>query len=442
MLMKRFTSCRNISNCRSLLAVACLGASLTASAQEINILENLTDAEGTMYIPISQAISSNYKYVAGPAMNIMEGSYGMFVMDLESGNYVVEPAVDYYGADIRAVTDDGVAIGYNGPGLTFAIDGTTKELTTPNPGTTYGRDVTDDGKLIVGCYTDETGYNSHACIWKDGEYEPLPEPTDEEAGLEVNGTSAYYVSGDGSIIVGYVVDNFSTNPVVLWRLQDDGSYKLDLLYKDYFQSSPEDSEHQYWLFAPSGISRNGKYLALNVGRIDTEERMARYNLETGELEEFIADGNGDIPAGNTTTSSAIADDGTIVGWMLTGEWMMQVRSGAIWRNGETQVDLLANLYPEIPEIAGYDTVGFTTVCDITPNGKYLTGFAMNENYYYESFVINLSDDPTGINEVANATDDAAETARYTIDGKRITAPVKGLNIIKKADGSVVKVMVK
>ena len=103
--MKRFTSCRNISNCRSLLAVACLGASLTASAQEINILENLTDAEGTMYMPISQAISSNYKYVAGPAMDIMEGSYGMFVMDLESGNYVVEPAVDYYGADIRAVQE-------------------------------------------------------------------------------------------------------------------------------------------------------------------------------------------------------------------------------------------------------------------------------------------------------------------------------------------------
>ena len=35
-----------------------------------------------------------------------------------------------------------------------------------------------------------------------------------------------------------------------------------------------------------------------------------------------------------------------------------------------------------------------------------------------------------------------ETARYTIDGKRINAPQKGLNIIKYSDGSAKKVMIK
>ena len=440
--MKDFTFGKNISRCRSLFAAALLGAGLTASAQSITILEDLTDEEGTMYMPVAQAISSNHRYVAGPAMNYYDSSYGMFVYDLETKQYSVKPAVDYYGADIRAVTDDGVAIGYNGPGVTFTTDGTVTELTTPNPGVTYGRDVTADGSMIVGCYTDETGFMSHACIWKDGEYEALPEPTTEEMGFEVNGTSAFYVTDDGSIIAGYVVDNFSSNPVIVWRLQDDGSYKLDLICKDYFMGTNEDTEHEYTLFTPAGLSRNGKYLALNVGRMDSEQRMARYDLETGELEEFVADGTGDITAGAETNSTAISNDGTIIGWMLTGEWMMQVRSALIWRNGEKQAQLIANQYPEITELAEYDTVGFNTICDITPDGRYIAGFAMDETYMYKGYMLDLGEVSSGISRPTVDAGNNTEVARYTIDGKRIDAPVKGLNIIKRADGTAVKVMVK
>ena len=35
-----------------------------------------------------------------------------------------------------------------------------------------------------------------------------------------------------------------------------------------------------------------------------------------------------------------------------------------------------------------------------------------------------------------------EVARYTIDGKRISAPQKGINIIRMSDGSTRKVVVK
>ncbi len=38
--------------------------------------------------------------------------------------------------------------------------------------------------------------------------------------------------------------------------------------------------------------------------------------------------------------------------------------------------------------------------------------------------------------------EAVETARYTLDGRRIDAPVKGINIVRYSDGSVRKVMVK
>ena len=49
----------------------------------------------------------------------------------------------------------------------------------------------------------------------------------------------------------------------------------------------------------------------------------------------------------------------------------------------------------------------------------------------------------GSTGIANArTITATETARYTLDGRQITAPQHGLNIIKMSDGTVRKVMVK
>jgi hypothetical protein len=40
------------------------------------------------------------------------------------------------------------------------------------------------------------------------------------------------------------------------------------------------------------------------------------------------------------------------------------------------------------------------------------------------------------------SDNASETVRYTLDGRQITAPQHGLNIIKMSDGTVRKVIVK
>ncbi len=48
---------------------------------------------------------------------------------------------------------------------------------------------------------------------------------------------------------------------------------------------------------------------------------------------------------------------------------------------------------------------------------------------------------TGISSVVAETN-AAETARYAVDGTRLAAPAKGVNIVKMSDGSVKKVVVK
>ena len=49
-------------------------------------------------------------------------------------------------------------------------------------------------------------------------------------------------------------------------------------------------------------------------------------------------------------------------------------------------------------------------------------------------------DPTAINTVDNTT--ATEAARYTLDGRQVSAPQRGLNIIRFSDGTVRKVMVR
>ena len=49
-------------------------------------------------------------------------------------------------------------------------------------------------------------------------------------------------------------------------------------------------------------------------------------------------------------------------------------------------------------------------------------------------------DPTGIDKVTTSNDDK-ELSRYSVNGQRLSAPAKGLNIVKYSDGSVKKVVV-
>ena len=52
------------------------------------------------------------------------------------------------------------------------------------------------------------------------------------------------------------------------------------------------------------------------------------------------------------------------------------------------------------------------------------------------------DTPSGIEDVQQSSTNITEVARYSVNGSRIDAPTKGINIIKYSDGSVKKVVVK
>ena len=71
-----------------------------------------------------------------------------------------------------------------------------------------------------------------------------------------------------------------------------------------------------------------------------------------------------------------------------------------------------------------------------PKGTY-DDYWLSEFGYFENIV---EFDPTGINNVITSND-AKELSRYSMNGQRLSAPTKGLNIVKYSDGSVKKVAV-
>ena len=58
--------------------------------------------------------------------------------------------------------------------------------------------------------------------------------------------------------------------------------------------------------------------------------------------------------------------------------------------------------------------------------------------YFENIV---EFDATGIDKTTTSTD-VEEVGRYSVNGQRLSAPTKGLNIVKYSDGSVKKVAVR
>ena len=64
-------------------------------------------------------------------------------------------------------------------------------------------------------------------------------------------------------------------------------------------------------------------------------------------------------------------------------------------------------------------------------------YRLSEFGYFENIV---EFDATGIDKTTTSTD-VEEVTRYSVNGQRLSAPTKGLNIVKYSDGSVKKVTV-
>lgn len=88
----------------------------------------------------------------------------------------------------------------------------------------------------------------------------------------------------------------------------------------------------------------------------------------------------------------------------------------------------------LADFGSFDDYAFNVKAEITDDGEYAESTK-------SAFQLVSSTTTTGISEVKDALG-INEVARYTVDGKRISAPVKGINLVKLSNGKVVKVVVK
>lgn len=390
-------------------------ASATSFSQTLHKVEN---PEGRELRTL--AISPNGKYIAGSDFTEKR----VFVCDWEKNQTTIGMGDLTLEANVTGVNDNGVAAGLSAGGaFTLAADGTETYLSDNEVDGNTAHAISNDGTLVVGStYANDGLMIQHACYWKNGERVALPEPTSEEAGFTVNGTCASYVSGDGSIILGYIVDDLASNPFLLWYLQEDGTYKVDYSFvKENFE--PGWGDKPYFMLMPSGISNNGKYLALttqaNSSDLSVPYLIARYNLETKTLETMELNAEAGIDETSECAASSIANDGTIVG--STG-WTMGfgARRGIIWKTGEAKVSLLADAFKDVEGVADLDEILCNTVTSISADGRYIAGFTANSasGSAYFSFVLDTKA-ASGIS--STVADKASRYDVYSVSGTLVSS---------------------
>ena len=106
-------------------------------------------------------------------------------------------------------------------------------------------------------------------------------------------------------------------------------------------------------------------------------------------------------------------------------------------SGLTSIYVYAEKVPKIGSdvFEGIDAKKCTVYVPMRTRDDYrLSGFGN----YFENIV---EFEATGIDKTTTSTD-VEEVARYSVNGQRLSAPTKGLNIVKYSDGSVKKVAVR
>lgn len=394
------------------------------------------------------SISPDGKYACGA----IESGSGYFIADIENDQVKFEIATDDEGAELRHVANNGVAIGYNGPGVTYSFEGIETVLATPSDEYKYvlGEALSNDGSVLVGSLVAK-GYLTHAAYSKDGgTWTLLPEADKDVLGdYAGQGSSAKYISGDGKVILGYVG---SFGPATLWIENENGEYVIDPIFSKYIIMNEEDlnnGEKVLYDMQPMGISNNGKY-ALCQGIMRAEGYASSvpvvYNVETKELTIYDEPQNID-PDGYGLLPTAIANDGTFVG--IIGSQPLYMSAGSfIWTAGDSQASTLGQEYPIYEETFGFpDAIGYCLPTGISADGRYILGYGFyspdfedpEAPAYFTTYVIDVNGDPTAVETIKPAEDLTIDQI-YSIDGKRMERLGKGINIIRMSDGSVRKVL--
>jgi hypothetical protein len=165
----------------------------------------------------------------------------------------------------------------------------------------------------------------------------------------------------------------------------------------------------------------------------------------------------DITVKGTGVSKAaqVIDDHCMFIYLTEQGLVGQQYSSGAWNNSfehnNTLRAVLTDVYGDQITWSGDNftyTTSYTIPADYNADNLSITAFiAPKPSSQIEEMAVNncervaVNTSSTGIQTIGMGGD-IHEVARYTLDGKQLTAPAKGVNIVRLSDGSIRKVIVK
>ncbi len=373
-----------------------------------------------------------------------------FIYDTTTGEikYFASPALESETEDgsstIRSINNDGVGVGYLGD-YAAKFDFATGENEKILNESSIANYITNDGKIFGLTYDDN--YVQTPVIYSEDGVVELPQPTEAWLGYEFDGMAVRSGNADGSVLIGYPIDNFATFPLVIWALnKDNTTYSLVPASKKYLDPSFDlDGPQDYDTFAGAAISQNGKYVSIDLHKkTDDWEAgyvIARYNVETDTYETITCP---ESDSGMAYYATGVSNDGTIVGYME--DMNTNARYAMICKGDETEAKRMTAVFPTLTDLAKMEANESNTPCGITADGKYIVGYGYvdydDENLIYATYYIDTTESTDGVDNVTDESKSNKVVSSYTVDGKKTRSADAGLRINKLMNGKTVKSLMK
>lgn len=255
-----------------------------------------------------------------------------------------------------------------------------------------------DGQTVVG---DVKAYNAadgrivtHAAVMtRDGLIELGHRYDDVTSGdLPINkATQAKGVNFDGSVVVGYE-DTWGPRYGCIWTRNEDGSYTKKMLKKD-MSMSDDDIDYQNQeqcmanlVYAARSVSPEGDWIGGDGNTWAVYTSPWLWNEEEGYVFPF-----GEESEVGGSVAAITANGEKAVGWRGTGQnaWLYTKADGKT---------VFLQEYAE--QVLGFDFGGFSiqSVYDISPNGRYVTGYGLYGISDMRGYVIDLEAKGTSIED--------------------------------------------
>lgn len=420
---------------------------------------------------MSLGMSANGRYIVGACADWEAFIYDCQTNTLTTTAGIEESLPDTGAKQIWAVTDDGVAYGYDGGGgFQLSIDGEYK-LFEPlgNFYTVEPMCVTADGSIIAG-FVNTSFTDSQPCYWENGELHYLSFSSSEEAGFKINGgCRALGISTDGSIIYGTVMSRSQTNPLVYWLRQPDGSYRYVEAFKDMYEDSRDVdgnlkeyyTTRLYKLFNPACMSPDGKNIVLYIQRVLDgsdgtpyvgPEEAALLNVETNEVTPIPYSRDNFLYSESEFSIVGLSNNGYMVGY---AGYVISSNPFVLSPGEYDDAKLLTQAFPGDELLEHYEDVkidynGLYLVTGLSADASRICGYIEDDIeeeeyagfYGMQTYYINTGYAPvgggdSGVTEVVVPT--AGEAAYYDLQGRKVTRPERGI-FIRIEDGKASKVV--